>query len=137
MMATQASTLDGLLPDMVRYLNISNLTPHLKKAQLLTDDELERLEVNSSNTTRDAALKMLKFLKRKGPGIESAFLEVLKTSMQFDAHLGHATIIEALERSLTAGVVASTSVQHPTGRYYNLYSIIELWVPIHSNVYGC
>lgn len=94
------SLLDNIILDLIECLNIPNIRPYLRQARLLTDDELERLEVTPANTTKDVVEALATFLKRKGPGHERSFLLVLEESMKRDAHQGHAHIIELLEEQL-------------------------------------
>lgn len=94
---------DGILPELIQYLSVPNIRPHLKQAQLLTDDEYQRLEITPSNTTQDAVEKLVKFLKRKGPKHEQLFLQALQRSMASDCHLGHRHIIALLEQGIPAG----------------------------------
>lgn len=100
---SSGSILDGILPELIQYLSVPNIRPHLKQAQLLTDDEYQRLEITPSNTTQDAVEKLVKFLKRKGPKHEQLFLQALQRSMASDCHLGHRHIIALLEQGIPAG----------------------------------
>ena len=98
--AMPRSLLDNIVLDLIECLNIPNIRPYLRQARLLTDDELERLEITPANTTKDVVEALVTFLKRKGPGHERSFLLVLKESMKGDAHQGHAHIIKLLEEQL-------------------------------------
>ena len=100
--ATSSLILDRIHPILSRCLNIGNVLPYLKQAQLLTDDEEQQLELSPHNTSQDAARKLVRFLKSKGSGLRTAelFLSALKQAREADVHLGHDEIIEELERLL-------------------------------------
>ena len=96
------SVLDKIHLDLIHYLNFASIRPYLKRSQLLTDEELEKLDVESrTQTTRSTIETFIRFLKRKGPCHGSQFLSILKDSMNHDHHEGHVTIISALEEALT------------------------------------
>jgi hypothetical protein len=97
MMATSCSVLDKVYLPLIRYLNVNSVKPHLKQKQLLTDDELERLDSVCSQSSQSAAETLVKMLKRKGPNHEKEFLSALRDSMETDPHQGHVGIISALE----------------------------------------
>lgn len=94
------SALDEIYLDLIRYLNVSSLKPYLKQKQLLTDEESERLDFVSSQTSQSAIETLVKIVKRKGPSHETEFLSALKDSMKFDPHQGHVTVISVLEKVL-------------------------------------
>ena len=104
------SLLDNIILELIQCLNIPNIRPYLRQARLLTDDELERLEVTPANTTKDVVEVLATFLKRKGPGHERSFLLVLKESMKGDAHQGHAHIIDLLEKQLANAYATENSL---------------------------
>lgn len=96
-MAIRCSVLDKVYLPLIRYLNVNSVKPYLKQKQLLTDDELERLDLACSQSSQSGAETLVKMLKRKGPCHEGHFLSALKDSMEFDPHQGHHGIISALE----------------------------------------
>ena len=96
------SILESILPELVQNLNVSNIRPHLKQAQLLTDDEYHRLELSPNNTPKDVVEKLVEFLKTKGPGYEQVFLQVLQRSVEGDCHRGHLHIISLLEEGFAS-----------------------------------
>ena len=100
---SSGSVLDRILPDLIQYLSIPNIRPHLKQAELLTDDEYQRLEITPNNTTQDAVEKLVKFLKSKGPEHEQLFLQALRHSVENDCHLGHRHVISLLEKGFPTG----------------------------------
>ena len=104
-MAGCSSLLDKVYLHLVRYLNVGNVKPYLKQKQLLTDDELERLDFASSKGSQCGVEALIKIIKRKGPCHEEDFLSVLKDSMEFDPHEGHAIIIAALEKNMVEGTI--------------------------------
>lgn len=88
---------DKVYLSLIRYLNVNSIKPYLKQKQLLTDDELERLDFACKESSQSGAETLIKLVKRKGPGHEDDFLSALKDSMKFDPHQGHASIIAAME----------------------------------------
>ena len=98
-----SQVLDSVYPKLSRCLNIGNVLPYLKQAQLLTDDEEQQLELSPHNTSQDAARKLVRFLKSKGSGLSTAelFLSALKQAREADVHLGHDEIIEELQERLS------------------------------------
>lgn len=101
-MSAGSAILDRMYPLLVSNLNVPNLIPYLRKEQLLTSDEEERLHVGRDNTMQDAAKRLITTLKTKGSGLKPVrlFLSALKQSIANDTHLGHEEIIEQLEESL-------------------------------------
>lgn len=101
-MSAISDILDDHYPLLVSNLNVPNLIPYLKKKQLLTNDEEERLHVGHDNTRQDAARRLVTVLKTKGSSLATVhlFLSALKHSMVDDPHLGHEEIIAKLEESL-------------------------------------
>lgn len=103
------SVLNKVYLPLIRYLNVSCVKPYLKQRQLLTDDELERLDLACSQSSQNGAETLIKILKRKGPSHEKSFLSVLKESMEFDPHQGHLGIISALEAVVEEGTCSTMS----------------------------
>ena len=99
-----SSVLDKVYLPLIRYLNVNSVKPYLKQKQLLTDDELERLDLACNQSSQNAAETLIKILKRKGPNHEGHFLSALKESMLVDPHQGHLDIISALEEVVEEGM---------------------------------
>lgn len=92
------SELDRISLDLKSSLNIPNLRPFLREKHLLTEAELEQVEISPINPRGQAIDKLVSFLKTKGPNHAEIFLEVLKMSLKGDDfHLGHESLCERLE----------------------------------------
>lgn len=95
------SELDSISVDLITTLNIPNLRPFLRAKHLLTETELEQVEISPVNPRRQAIDKFISFLKTKGPDHAEIFLEVLKMSLEEDdIHLGHKYLCEKLEAAI-------------------------------------
>lgn len=98
-MATRAewSELDDISLDLKESLSIPNLRPLLRAKHLLTEAELEQVEISAANPREHAIDKFVSILKTKGPKHSEVFLEVLRLSLQQnDYHLGHEHLCERL-----------------------------------------
>lgn len=94
------SVLDDISPELKKYLNIRNLTPLFRSKRLLTESELERIEISAHNPTSQAVERLIAILKRKEPTPEK-FLEVLRLSLEDDDfHLGHQYLYEQLKDAM-------------------------------------
>jgi hypothetical protein len=91
------SELDHISVELKASLNIPNLRPFLRAKHLLTESELEQVDISPVNPRDKAIDKFVSILKTKGPNHAEVFLEVLKESLeQEDSHLGHVHLSERL-----------------------------------------
>lgn len=95
------SELDRISVDLKSSLNLPNLRPFLRAKHLLTESELQQVEISPVNPRGQAIDKFVSFLKTKGPNHAEIFLEVLKMSLKGDdIHLGHESLCEKLEAAM-------------------------------------
>ena len=100
--------------DMRRLLNVREVKPFLNK-QLLTPDEMERLELRA--TRYDKVDYLVSILGSKGDKAPSLFIECVKQAKE---HRGHDELGKIMEQSLqqapppnTEGAGATASQYHP------------------------
>lgn len=89
--------------ELIQYLNVANLKPHLLSVNLLTLDEYQQLRINEAQLTDQAqAEKLLDMIVRKGPKHEELFMIGLQKSTEAgeDVHLGHVDLLEILKEQL-------------------------------------
>ena len=89
--------------ELIQYLNVANLKPHLLSVNLLTYDQYQQLSINESQLTDQAqAEKLLDMIVRKGPKHEELFMKGLEKSTEAgeDVHLGHVDLLEILKEQL-------------------------------------
>lgn len=92
------SALDEISVDLRNSLNLPNIRAFLRAKHLLTEAELQQVEISPVNPREQAIDKFVSFLKTKGPHHADIFLEVLKMSLkEEDIHLGHESLAEKLE----------------------------------------
>lgn len=97
----QFSPLDDIMLDLTKYINIPNLRPLLRSKHLLTECELEQLEIGAHNPTDRAVDQLVSFMKRKGPDHAEKFLELLEQSLREpDPHMGHEYLRQRLEQAI-------------------------------------
>ena len=95
----QPSPLDDIIMDLKLYINIPNLRPLFRCTHLLTDSELEQLEISANNPTDQAVDRLVTFVRRKGPDHAEKFLELLQKSLQEPGpHMGHDYLCQRLEK---------------------------------------
>ena len=78
---------------VTQLLNVDELIPHLYSHELVTSEELERIE-NSTNTSQERARILLTILKTKGPTAHFTFVH--KCLAVEDRHLGHRELYQLL-----------------------------------------
>lgn len=94
----QSSPLDDIIMDLKLYINIPNLRPLFRCTHLLTDSELEQLEISANNPTDQAVDRLVTFVRRKGPDHADKFLELLQKSLREPGpHIGHKCLCQRLE----------------------------------------
>lgn len=89
--------------ELIQYLNVANLKPHLLSVNLLTYDQYQQLSITESQLTDQAqAEKLLDMIVRKGPKHEELFMKGLEKSTEAgeDVHLGHVDLLEILKEQL-------------------------------------
>lgn len=89
--------------ELIQYLNVANLKPHLLSVNLLTYDQYQQLSITESQLTDQAqAEKLLDMIVRKGPKHEELFIKGLEKSTEAgeDVHLGHVDLLEILKEQL-------------------------------------
>lgn len=95
------SELDDISVELRSNLNVPNLRPFLRARHILTEAELEQVEISAANPTGQAIDKLVSILKTKGPNHSVEFLEVLKLSLkEEDSHLGHVFLCEKLDAAI-------------------------------------
>ena len=94
----QSSPLDHIVLDLRKYINIPDLRPLFRCTHLLTDSELEQLEISANNPTDQAVDRLVTFVRRKGPDHAKKFLELLQKSLREPGpHIGHGYLCKRLE----------------------------------------
>ena len=95
-----------LLPQLLNYLHVHDVKPHLLAARVITRNEYEQLQVGQSpqlTSEKAVAEKLLLLLSRKPDGA-SQLLRALKTSVEGDSpQLAHCQLIEDLTAALGHG----------------------------------
>ena len=89
--------------ELIQYLNVANLKPHLLSVNLLTYDQYQQLSINETQLTDQAqAEKLLDMIVRKGPKHEELFMKGLEKSTEAgeDVHLGHVDLLKILKEQL-------------------------------------
>ena len=100
-MHSEWNELDHISVELKTSLNLPNLRPFLRAKHLLTESELEQVDISPANPRDKAIDKFVSILKTKGPNHAEVFLEVLKESLeQEDSHLGHVYLSERLEAAI-------------------------------------
>ena len=100
-MHSEWNELDHISVELKTSLNLPNLRPYLRAKHLLTESELEQVDISPANPRDKAIDKFVSILKTKGPKHANLFLAVLKESLeQEDSHLGHEHLIERLEAAI-------------------------------------
>lgn len=82
--------------EMLEYLNLKSILPHLVSNALVTQPEKEHLS-NSLYTTQARILKLTRFLSSKGESCVTKFLQCLENEKN---HVGHATLLEIIKSKL-------------------------------------
>ena len=96
------SILQTYRAELIQYLNVANLKPHLLSVNLLTYDQYQQLSINEAQLTDQAqAEKLLDMIVRKGPKHEELFMKGLQKSTEAeDVHLGHMDLLDILKEQL-------------------------------------
>ena len=110
------SILNTCRAELIQYLNVPNLKPHLLSINLLTYDQYQQLSINETQLTDQAqAEKLLNMIVRKGPKHEELFIRGLQKATENgeDVHLGHVDLLDILTKELRRRTVPSQHVMLP------------------------
>ena len=77
-MSAEEKILDKLLPDFQEVLNLRELSPYMRRAHLLTDREIEELNVDLEGQEFEAVRKLVNILKGKGASCARELANVLQ-----------------------------------------------------------
>ena len=90
--AAQLQILKRYSPDLMQYINIRSLLPHLQANCLVTDEDVSYL-TNSHKTEQDRIEYLLSKIPRNGPSTFDRFVECLRGER---GHSGHQYLAKQL-----------------------------------------
>ena len=134
------SILHACRAELIQYLNVPNLKPHLLSINLLTYDQYQQLGLYETQLTDKAQVeKLLDMIVRKGPKHEELFMRGLQkaTEKGEDIHLGHVDLLDILTEELRRRIVPVQRAMLPPveeSGYQGIFIIISEAEPININV---